>query len=103
MKGRPAYSVFSCLFGNRIAKWLMGVVVMATAVVFLNGYMVYNTQHQSGTEMEQSVTTTHSTREEESRPPTLWVYHDTVCQLERFWVRGTKVIMCYYRTALCIM
>ena len=101
MKGRPSYSVFSCLFGNRIAKWLVGMVVVATAVVFLNGYMVYNTQ-QSGTETGQSVTTTHSTKETESRSPTVWVYHDTVCQ-RGFWVCGTKIIMCYCRTALCIM
>ena len=78
MKGRPVYAVLSCLLRNRSAKWLLGMVVISTAVVFLNSYMVYNTQHQSGTETERSET--HSTGGVASRPPTVWIYHHTVCQ-----------------------
>jgi tubulin monoglycylase TTLL15 len=51
------------------------MVVISTAVVFLNSYMVYNTQHQSGTETERSET--HSTGRVASRPPTVWIYHHT--------------------------
>lgn len=84
MKGRPVYSILSCLLGNRTANWVIGLVVMAMTLTILNHYMVYNLQHQNGVETEQngvetvSIETQQSTKLTAPWQPRVWIYHDTV-------------------------
>ena len=75
MKGRPVYSILSCLLGNRTARWLVSLVVMAITLSFLNGYVVYKLPRQTGKETaEQNGMGTDG----DSKSPTVWIYHDTV-------------------------
>lgn len=77
MKGHPAYSVLSCLLGSRTANWLVGLIVVAATITFLNGYIMYTFRHQNSMETEQNGMEPHHSRGTASRPPTVWIYHKT--------------------------
>lgn len=92
MKGRhPVYSILSCLLGNRTAHWVIGLVVMAMTLTILNNYMINSLQHRYGVETDQNGVETdqngvetvpmeaqRSNKPTSPRPPTVWIYHDTV-------------------------
>lgn len=70
-----------------MANWVIGLVVMATTLTILNGYIMYNIPHQNGVKTEQngieavSMETHRSTKPTSLRQPTVWIYHDTVSYL----------------------
>ena len=79
MKGRPLYSKFCCLLGNRTATWLAILVVMATVFTMLNVYIVYSFQSQNGIE---NVPQRNGMETQRRSTPSVWIYHDTVCVVE---------------------
>ena len=79
MKGRPVYSVLYCLLGNRVASWLVAMVVMAMTIIFINLYLVYVFQYQNGVEAAgQNGMETRTASDTPPHAPTVWIYHDTV-------------------------
>ena len=75
MKGHPIYSILSCLLGNRTRRWLLSLVAMAITLSIINGYLLYKSPRQTGTETtEQNGMGTESSH----KSPTLWIYHDKV-------------------------
>jgi hypothetical protein len=74
MKGHPIYSILSCLLGNRTTRWLLSLVAMAITLFIMNGYLLYKSPRQTGTETtERNGMGTESSH----KSPTLWIYHDT--------------------------
>ena len=80
MKSRhPIYSILSCLLGNRTTRWLLSLVVMAITLTFLNGYALYKSSPQTGTETPQTGSeTAERNKMETDKSLRLWIYHSTV-------------------------